>query len=105
MLEGMATKSNPRKDLNQSAFAIMQQATGEVPPEPIDEKKKAAQESGRRGGLKGGAARASKLTPEQRSEIARNAAKKRWSTKQHADDSDANAKPQMRRGVLRPPLG
>jgi hypothetical protein len=34
----------PRKDLNTAAFAIMQQATGEVVPEPIDEKKKAAQE-------------------------------------------------------------
>lgn len=78
MLESMATKSNPRKDLNQSAFAIMQQATGEITPEPIDEKKKAAQESGRRGGLKGGVARASKLTAEQRSEIAKKAAAKRW---------------------------
>jgi general stress protein YciG len=70
----------PRKDLNATAFAIMQQATGEVVPEPIDEKKKAAQESGRRGGLKGGAARATALTPEQRSEIAKKAAKKRWAT-------------------------
>lgn len=77
MLEGIATKSNPRKDLNQSAFAIMQHATGEIKPELIDEKKKAAQESGRRGGLKGGVVRASKLTSEQRSAIARNAAKKR----------------------------
>lgn len=70
MLEGM------KKDLNQSAFSIVQQATGETPP--VDEKKKAAQESGRRGGLIGGAIRASKLTPEQRSEIAKKAAAKRW---------------------------
>jgi hypothetical protein len=68
----------PRKDLNTAAFAIMQQATGEVVPEPIDEKKKAAQESGRRGGLKGGTARALKLTPEQRAEVARIAAAVRW---------------------------
>jgi hypothetical protein len=74
MLEGMATK----KDLNQSAFSIVQQATGEAVPEPIDKKKKAAQESGRRGGLIGGAVRASRLTPEQRSEIAKKAAAKRW---------------------------
>jgi hypothetical protein len=71
MLEGM------KKDLNQSAFSIVQQATGET--EPIGEKKKAAQESGRRGGLIGGAVRASRLTPEQRSEIAKKAAAKRWS--------------------------
>ena len=58
---------------------MVQQATGEVVPEPIDDKKKAAQESGRRGGLKGGTARAEALTPEQRSEIAKKAAAKRWS--------------------------
>lgn len=33
---------------------------------------------GRKGGLKGGKARAAKLTPEQRSEIAKNAAAARW---------------------------
>lgn len=55
----------------------MRQATGEVIPNPIDEKK-AAQESGRRGGLKGGISRASKLTPVQRSGIAKKPAAKRW---------------------------
>lgn len=68
----------PRKDLNQTAFSIVQLATGEAVPEPIDEKKKAAQDSGRRGGLKGGTARAAALTPKQRSEIAKKAAMKRW---------------------------
>ena len=68
----------PRKDLNQTAFSIVQQATDETPPEPVDEKKKAAQDSGRRGGLKGGDARAAALTPGQRSEIAKKAAAKRW---------------------------
>jgi hypothetical protein len=77
MPEGMATKK-PHKDLNQSAFSILQQATGETVSAPVDEKKKAAQESGRRGGLIGGAIRASRLTPEQRSEIAKKAAAKRW---------------------------
>ncbi len=69
----------PRKDFSQLAFDVVQQAIGEVVPEPIDDKKKAAQESGRRGGLKGGTARAATLTPEQRSEIAKKAAAKRWS--------------------------
>ena len=68
----------PRKDLSQIAFDVVQQAIGEVVPEPIDGKKKAAQESGRRGGLKGGTARATALTSEQRSEIAKKAAAKRW---------------------------
>lgn len=73
----MATK----KDLNQSAFSIAQQATGETVPEPVDEKKKAAQESGRRGGLIGGAVRAARLSPEQRTEIAKKAAAKRWESR------------------------
>jgi len=38
---------------------------------------------GRKGGLKGGKARAQKLTSEQRSEIARKAADARWSRKQN----------------------
>lgn len=67
-------------DLNQLAKRIVDEATGEVTPEEeIDEKKKAAIESGRLGGLKGGKARAEKLTPEEREEIARKAAKSRWS--------------------------
>lgn len=43
------------------------------------EKDPAAVSLGRRGGLKGGKARAAKLTPEQRSEIAKKAAETRWS--------------------------
>lgn len=45
---------------------------------PEREKDPAAVSLGRRGGLKGGKARAAKLSPERRSEIARNAAKARW---------------------------
>jgi hypothetical protein len=37
-----------------------------------------AVEAGRRGGLQGGKARAAKLTPERRSQIASKAARKRW---------------------------
>ena len=40
-----------------------------------------AQALGRLGGLKGGAARAKSLTPEQRSEIARKAVTARWAKK------------------------
>jgi len=65
-------------DLNQLAKRIVDEATGEIQPEEIDEKKKAAIESGRLGGLKGGKARAEKLTPEERSEIAKKAAESRW---------------------------
>ena len=47
-------------------------------------KNKAAQELGRLGGLKGGKARAKKLSPERRAEIAANAADKRWAKKKNA---------------------
>jgi len=49
-------------------------ATGEIEDNPTPEDK--AHHS--RGGKKGGAARAAALTPEQRSEIAKKAAAKRW---------------------------
>lgn len=70
---------NPKRprDLNQLAKSIVDEATGQT--EPIeDTRDPLAVELGRRGGLKGGKARAAKLTAEQRSEIARKAAAKRW---------------------------
>lgn len=42
---------------------------------------------GQKGGLKGGAARAAKMTPEQRSDSARKAASARWE-KSKAKESD-----------------
>ena len=71
-------KNSGKLDLNQLAKRIVDEATGEAPIEEPSTKNKAAQELGRLGGLKGGKARAEKLTPEQRSEIARKAAQKRW---------------------------
>lgn len=71
----MATKrTNPRKDFTQTALDVVRRAAGEVAA-PAPSKK---QESGRKGGLVGGAARATSMTPEQRSEIARLAAQARW---------------------------
>ena len=64
-------------DVIGNAVKVMQIATGEAGEDvepPDDGKDKAAQELGR----KGGKARAEKLTAEQRSEIARKAAAKRW---------------------------
>ena len=52
-----------------------------------EEKDPAAVELGRRGGLKGGKARAAKMTPEERSESARKAAKARWAKKRQQDQS------------------
>ena len=63
-----------RKDFTQIAFDVVQRATGEATA-PAPSKK---QESGRKGGLKGGTSRAMVLTPEQRADIARLAAQARW---------------------------
>jgi len=69
------------KDPNELAFSIVQQATGQAPrPDPKPEKNPAAVTLGRMGGLKGGRARAEKLSAEKRKEIATKAAKKRWTT-------------------------
>lgn len=66
-------------DLNSLAASIVGDATDEDKPEPaVDTRDPAAVALGRRGGLKGGKARAAKLTPDQRSEAARRAAQKRW---------------------------
>lgn len=61
------------------AKAIVGEATGETPPKPEEPAKDpAAVELGRKGGLKGGKARAVKLSAKRRSEIARQAAEARW---------------------------
>lgn len=62
------------------AAALVDQATGEAEEAatPESTKNPNAVALGRLGGKKGGKARAEKLTAEQRSEIARRAAAKRW---------------------------
>lgn len=72
-------------DINQLAKFITDQTTESKPTEeaqltkPVKEKNAAAAALGRLGGLKGGKARAEKLTSEQKKEIAKKAAKIRWS--------------------------
>ena len=73
--------TNPKRprDPNQLAKLIADIATGEVTETKTDDgKDPAAVALGRKGGLKGGDARAKKLTAEQRSEIAKKAAASRW---------------------------
>jgi len=79
----MPKRSSNKKarDINTLASQIVSQATGEDVPKPQVETSKKnpfAVELGRLGGLKGGKARAEKLSPEQRSEIAKKAAQARW---------------------------
>lgn len=70
----MPKRSRKRQDVNTLATSIVGEATE---PSKTD-KNPAAVALGRLGGLKGGKARAEKLTPEQRKEIAQKAAKARW---------------------------
>ena len=52
-----------------------------------EEKNPAAVALGKLGGAKGGKARAKNMTPEERSEAARKAAKARWAKKRQQDQS------------------
>jgi hypothetical protein len=77
-----STPKRPR-DPNQLGKLIVALSTGEAeePAAPVPDdtgKDPAAVSLGRRGGLKGGAARANSLTAKRRKEIARKAAKARW---------------------------
>lgn len=69
-----------KKDFAQNALRVVEISTGE-PLRPI-EKNPAAVSLGRMGGLKGGNARAAKLTLEERKAIAQKAAKARWASKE-----------------------
>lgn len=79
----MPTRSSKPKrprDPNQLGKLIVDLATGErTDPDPDSGKNPHAVALGRLGGKKGGKARASRLTPEKRREIAEKAAKARWS--------------------------
>lgn len=75
----MPKRSSKPRDLNRMAASIVEQATSdEPPPDPDEGKDPNAVALGRKGGQKGGKARAQKLSAEQRSEIARKAARARW---------------------------
>jgi hypothetical protein len=86
-------KTKKSSDVNVTAFEILKAVTGESsesprngkpakkpskPPIPV-KKNPAAVALGRLGGLKGGKARAANLSAKKRAEIAKKAAKARWS--------------------------
>ncbi len=79
----MRSSKKPR-DLNKLATSIVAEATDERSMEEklrAEGKNPAAVALGRLGGLKGGKARAAKLSPEERSAIAKVAAQARWHKK------------------------
>ena len=76
------------KDVAQNALRVVEQAIGgslkperKTIPFPRKPKNPAAVALGKLGGMKGGRARAAKLTAEERREIAQRAAKARWARK------------------------
>jgi hypothetical protein len=77
----MQKRSRMPRDPNQRAKAtvdIVDTILGDREPEPERVKNPAAVALGKLGGVKGGKARAAKLSPEQRREIAQRAARARW---------------------------
>ena len=86
----MVRKKKKDHDFAVNAFRVVQEATTEKepdvepeqPPLTEDGKNAYAVALGRLGGLKGGKARASKLSPEQRKEIAKKAVQARWNKNQ-----------------------
>lgn len=81
------SRKRPR-DANQLAKRIVDLATGQVEDRELTPEEQgkdpAAVALGRKGGLKGGKARAEKLSPERRAQLAREAARARW--KRSGDD-------------------
>lgn len=76
------SRKRPR-DVNELARQLVHEATSDEPPADPDEgKDPAAVALGRKGGLKGGKARAAKMTSAERSEAARKAAAARWSRRE-----------------------
>ncbi len=75
-------KKKEKKDINEMANAMMQAiASGELMPKTPDGKNPLAVALGRLGGLKGGRARAAKMTAKERSDGAKRAAQARWHAK------------------------
>jgi len=72
-------KGKRPRDTNQLAKFIVDVSTGQVtPPDPNAGKNRVRVAMGREGGKKGGRARAAKLSPAERKEIAQKAARTRW---------------------------
>lgn len=78
-----------KRDFSQIAFDIVSQATSDKPKATQSEvsaaldnealRKQIMREMGSRGGIKGGKARANKLSDDERKQIAKRAADARWS--------------------------
>jgi len=72
------SRKSKAEDINQIAFRIVQDSTGEPDLSDPDLRRNLMRALGKLGGQKGGPARAAKLTKEQRRESASKAARTRW---------------------------
>ena len=75
MVYDLNMSNKKEHDFSVNAFRVVQEATGQIESKPN------FKALGRLGGLKGGKARAEKLTPERRIEIAKKAAEARWGSR------------------------
>lgn len=78
MANKTSNRGKGRPDVNQLAHQAILIATGQMEKPKEQEKNPAAVTLGRLGGLKGGKARAEKLSPAKRKAIAKKAAQARW---------------------------
>jgi hypothetical protein len=82
----MPKRSSKPRDVNQLARSIVEQATGAAPKqEASPQKDPAAVSLGRRGGLKGGNARAEKLSAAKLTAIGKKGARARWGKKERGE--------------------
>ena len=79
----------PKKDINQLAKFFVDQTTGEATAPEETARTKAS----RKGGLKGGVSRSAALTKEQRSNIAKAAARARWGDPKQPEEKGAEPAP------------
>jgi len=73
-----ASKTGKKRDFTQIAKDVIDQATGNAPPEPPDTRNPHAVELSKLGASKGGKARAKALSARKRKEIAKKAVTARW---------------------------
>jgi hypothetical protein len=85
MLECMKKRASTKRDVNQLAAEILAAAVQQANLPNATGKNPAAIALGRLGGLKGGKARAAKLSAKRRGEIARTAAQARWGNDNDSD--------------------
>jgi len=77
----MDKRKKREHDFSVTAFRVVQETTGQIEPKLSKKKNFDAKALGRFGRLKGGKARAAKLSPEKRTQIAKKAALARWASK------------------------